>query len=163
RQRDPACQPRAGAVPRYAPRATPRLRDPRRAAHQRHPVAGRPTTRGLGEDLRGSAGGDVPRQAHLAAERSTLAGELGDVPRQRAASAAAVGVDAIEVHNEPNLAMEWPHGPNAWEYTQMLRVAYTAIKAADPSIIVVSGGLAPTITTQDRGAISDLDFAEEML
>lgn len=59
--------------------------------------------------------------------------------------------------------MEWPHGPNAWEYTQMLRVAYTAIKAADPSIIVVSGGLAPTITTQDRGAISDLDFAEEML
>lgn len=83
--------------------------------------------------------------------------------RQRAASAAAVGVDAIEVHNEPNLAMEWPHGPNAWEYTQMLRVAYTAIKAADPSIIVVSGGLAPTITTQDRGAISDLDFAEEML
>lgn len=83
--------------------------------------------------------------------------------RQRAASAAAAGVDAIEVHNEPNLAMEWPHGPNAWEYTQMLRVAYTAIKAADPSIIVVSGGLAPTITTQDRGAISDLDFTAEML
>jgi len=83
--------------------------------------------------------------------------------RQRAAAAAAIGVDAIEVHNEPNLAMEWPHGPNAWEYTQMLRVAYTAIKAADPSIIVVSGGLAPTITTQDRGAISDLDFTEEML
>lgn len=83
--------------------------------------------------------------------------------RQRAASAAAAGVDAIEVHNEPNLAMEWPHGPNAWEYTQMLRVAYNAIKAADPSIIVVSGGLAPTLTTRDRGAISDLEFAEEML
>jgi hypothetical protein len=72
-------------------------------------------------------------------------------------------VDAIEIHNEPNLAMEWPHGPNAWEYTQMLRVAYTAIKDVNPNMIVVSGGLAPTITTSDRGAISDLDYTAEML
>ena len=83
--------------------------------------------------------------------------------RQRAAELAALGVDAIEVHNEPNLANEWPHGPNAWEYTQMLRVAYTQIKAVAPQIIVVSGGLAPTITTADRRAISDLEFAAEML
>lgn len=82
---------------------------------------------------------------------------------QRAIELAALGVDAIEVHNEPNLALEWPHGPNAWEYTQMLRVAYTQIKAANPSIIVVSGGLAPTITTGDRRAISDLDYTAEML
>jgi hypothetical protein len=47
--------------------------------------------------------------------------------RQRAANLAALGVDAIEVHNEPNLANEWPHGPNAWEYTQMLRVVYTEV------------------------------------
>ncbi|HEX3054373.1 MAG TPA: hypothetical protein VHP83_27195 [Aggregatilineaceae bacterium] len=83
--------------------------------------------------------------------------------RERAAQLAALGVDAIEVHNEPNLAFEWPHGPNAWEFTQMLRVAYTQIKAVDPNIIVVSGGLAPTITTADRRAISDIDFAREML
>jgi hypothetical protein len=83
--------------------------------------------------------------------------------RQRAAELGALGVDAIEVHNEPNLANEWPHAPNAWEYTQMLRVAYTQIKAVDPNIIVVSGGLAPTITTSDRQAISDIDFAAEML
>lgn len=82
---------------------------------------------------------------------------------QRARELASLGVDAIEVHNEPNLALEWPHGPNAWEYTQMLRVAYTQIKAADPDIIVVSGGLAPTLTTGDRGAISDIDYAAEML
>lgn len=82
---------------------------------------------------------------------------------QRAVELSAMGVDAIEVHNEPNLAMEWPHGPNAWEYTQMLRVAYTQIKSVNPSIIVVSGGLAPTITTGDRGAISDIDYAAEML
>ncbi len=73
------------------------------------------------------------------------------------------GVDAIEVHNEPNLALEWPRGPNAWEYVQLLRVAYQQIKAVDPHVIVVSGGLAPTLTTPDRSAINDLDFAREML
>jgi hypothetical protein len=83
--------------------------------------------------------------------------------RQWAVDLSRSGVDAIEVHNEPNLAMEWPHGPNAWEYTQMLRVAYTQIKDVDPNIIVVSGGLAPTITTSDRGAVSDIDYAAEML
>ncbi len=73
------------------------------------------------------------------------------------------GVDAIEVHNEPNLSIEWPHGPNAWEYVQMLRVAYGIIKGIAPDVIVVSGGLAPTITTPDRMAINDLEFAREML
>jgi hypothetical protein len=85
-----------------------------------------------------------------------------DVTR-RANELSAFGVDAIEVHNEPNLSMEWSKGPNAWEYTQMLRVVYTQIKAVNPSIIVVSGGLAPTLTTADRGAVSDIDFAAEML
>lgn len=86
-----------------------------------------------------------------------------DDVHRRTVELSAFGVDAIEVHNEPNLSMEWSHGPNAWEYTQLLRVAYTAIKAVDPSIIVVSGGLAPTLTTADRGAINDIDFAREML
>ena len=73
----------------------------------------------------------------------------------------ARGVDAIEVHNEPNLSIEW-RNPNAWEYTQLLRVTYTEIKAVAPHIIVVSAGLAPTETTPDRQAISDIDFAREM-
>ncbi len=45
----------------------------------------------------------------------------------------------------------------------MLRVAYEIIKSIAPNVIVVSGGLAPTLTTPDRGAINDLDFAREML
>lgn len=73
------------------------------------------------------------------------------------------GVEAVEVHNEPNLSLEWPRGPNAWEYTQMLRVAYTEIKSVAPDMIVVSAGLAPTATTPDRQAIGDLEFAREML
>ncbi len=82
---------------------------------------------------------------------------------RRAGELVGRGVDAIEIHNEPNLALEWPRGPNAWEYTQLLRVAYPIIKAISPEVIVVSGGLAPTLTTPDRGAINDLDFAREML
>ncbi|NDJ75198.1 MAG: hypothetical protein GYB65_02975 [Chloroflexi bacterium] len=83
--------------------------------------------------------------------------------RQRTIELSALGVDAIEVHNEPNLANEWPQGPNGWQFTHMLRAAYTEIKAVNPNIIVVSGGLAPTITTADRRAVSDLEFTEEML
>lgn len=82
--------------------------------------------------------------------------------RTTAARLAAAGVDAIEVHNEPNLIIEWPQGPNGWEYTQLLRVAYAEIKAVAPQITVVSAGLAPTITTPDRRAITDIDFAREM-
>ena len=74
------------------------------------------------------------------------------------------GVDAIEVHNEPNLSLEWQNRPpNAWEYVQMLRVAYQEIKSVAPDVIVVSGGLAPTITTPDRMAVTDIDYAREML
>lgn len=72
-------------------------------------------------------------------------------------------IDAVEIGNEPNLVNEWSRGPNAWEYVQMLRVAYTSIKSANPNIIVVSAGLAPTLTTPDHKAINDLDFAQEML
>ena len=72
-------------------------------------------------------------------------------------------IEAIEVGNEPNLINEWNSTPNAWQYTQMLRVVYTEFKAVNPNLIIVSGGLAPTLTTPDHGAINDLDFAKEML
>ncbi|MFP4322051.1 MAG: hypothetical protein ACLFTK_06325 [Anaerolineales bacterium] len=76
----------------------------------------------------------------------------------------AQGVEAIEIHNEPNLSLEWrDQVPNAAQYTEMLRVAYQTIKAVAPNMIVVSGGLAPTETTPDRMAISDLEYAREML
>ena len=51
------------------------------------------------------------------------------------------GVHVFEVWNEPNLAGFWPSGVNAAEYTQMLKAAYPAIKAADPSSTVLLGGL----------------------
>ncbi len=80
--------------------------------------------------------------------------------RNRIIELNALGVDAIEVHNEPNLSIEWPRGPNPAEYVQMLRVVYAEIKAVNPAIIVVSGGLAPT-GNSDR-SMDDLDFARQM-
>jgi len=80
-----------------------------------------------------------------------------------ARSLIGLNIDAVEIGNEPNLVNEWVGKPNAWEYVQMLRVAYTAIKGANPNIIIVSAGLAPTLGTPDRNAINDLDFADEML
>jgi len=59
--------------------------------------------------------------------------------------AAALGADAIEVWNEPNIDREWPAGsisPSA--YTNLLREAYYAIKGANPNTLVISGAPAPT-------------------
>ncbi len=61
------------------------------------------------------------------------------------AGVAALGPDAIEVWNEPNLDREWPRGQiNPATYTQMLSKAYSAIKRANPSVMVISGAPAPT-------------------
>ncbi|TVR18628.1 MAG: hypothetical protein EA396_14960 [Anaerolineaceae bacterium] len=58
---------------------------------------------------------------------------------------AALGPDAIEVWNEPNIAREWPEGQiSGANYTRLLRAAYTSIKAANPDVMVISGAPAPT-------------------
>lgn len=58
---------------------------------------------------------------------------------------AALGADAIEAWNEPNLDREWPTGQldPAW-YTQLLAQSYNAIKANNPNTYVISAALAPT-------------------
>jgi hypothetical protein len=53
-------------------------------------------------------------------------------------------VSAYEVWNEVNYYKFWQPTPNAAEYTELLKVAYTAIKAADPNAVVVAGGIAAT-------------------
>jgi hypothetical protein len=58
---------------------------------------------------------------------------------------AALGPDAIEVWNEPNLDREWPAGQiNGQRYTTMLAKAYNAIKQANGNVMVISAALAPT-------------------
>jgi uncharacterized protein YraI len=80
-------------------------------------------------------------------------GRAGDTNyhKEFAAGLAAIakqGADAIEVWNEPNLDREYGVGGagqvNPENYANMLREAYTAIKAANPNVLVVSGAPAPT-------------------
>ncbi len=64
------------------------------------------------------------------------------------AGLARQGVDAIEVWNEPNLDREYGGSGNGQvnpeNYANMLREAYTAIKAANPNVLVIGGATAPT-------------------
>ncbi|MEO8611636.1 MAG: LysM peptidoglycan-binding domain-containing protein [Chloroflexota bacterium] len=74
-------------------------------------------------------------------------------------------VQAYEIWNEPNLRREWNstvHAINPAVYMDLLRAAYGAIKAADPSAVVVSGGLAPTGFNDGVNAISDRVFLDSL-
>jgi hypothetical protein len=73
-------------------------------------------------------------------------------------------VDAYEIWNEPNLRREWntPKGISAASYVELLRVAYTAIKSADPAAVVVTGGLAPTGFNDGVNAIDDRVYLRQM-
>ena len=74
-------------------------------------------------------------------------------------------VDAYEVWNEQNLRREWnssSHPISAAQYVELLRLAYGAIKAADPAAIVVSGGLAPTGFNDGVNAIDDRVYLRAM-
>ena len=74
-------------------------------------------------------------------------------------------VQAYEIWNEPNLRREWNssvHAINPADYIELLRGAYSAVKAADPSAVVVSGGLAPTGFNDGVNAISDRVFLDSL-
>lgn len=58
---------------------------------------------------------------------------------------AGLGVNAIEVWNEPNIDREWAAGTiDPASYTNLLALSYNAIKAANPNTMVISGAPAPT-------------------
>lgn len=61
------------------------------------------------------------------------------------AAVASMGPNAIEIWNEPNLDREWPNGQiSGAGYTNMLRMAYSAIKSSNSSVIVISAAPGPT-------------------
>jgi LysM repeat protein len=73
-------------------------------------------------------------------------------------------VSAYEVWNEQNLRREWntPKGISAASYVELLRLAFTAIKTADSSAIVITGGLAPTGFNDGVNAIDDRVYLRQM-
>lgn len=67
---------------------------------------------------------------------NSFAGWLGGI--------AALGADAIEVWNEPNLDREWPTGEiSGAAYADMLRRSYQAIKQRNGGVMVISAAPAP--------------------
>ncbi|MCB9451849.1 MAG: LysM peptidoglycan-binding domain-containing protein [Anaerolineaceae bacterium] len=72
-------------------------------------------------------------------------------------------VDAYEIWDEPNLRREWNssvYSISAKAYAEMLRGAYTTVKAADPQALVISAGLAPTGFNDGVNAVNDRVFLQ---
>ncbi len=75
-------------------------------------------------------------------------------------------IGAYEIWNEPNLSLEWGGlAPDPGHYTDILRVAYPAIKRGDPDAIVVTAPMATTGPAGDQfmpHVLEDLWYIERM-
>jgi hypothetical protein len=63
-----------------------------------------------------------------------------------------------EVWNEPNTSFFWRPAVNVQAYTDLLRSVYQAVKAANPSALVVLGGLSPGTGAEMGDAVPAVDF-----
>jgi Cellulase (glycosyl hydrolase family 5) len=61
-------------------------------------------------------------------------------------------VSAWEVWNEENTSRFWPSGPSPAAYVPLLKAAYPAVKAGDPSALVVFGGVSQNDYSYIEGA-----------
>jgi len=67
-----------------------------------------------------------------------------------------------QIWNEPNIYPEWGEAPVDPEaYTALLKVGYTRAKEADPDVVILSAGLAPTTEMTERN-LMDLAFLQRM-
>ncbi len=74
-------------------------------------------------------------------------------------------VAAYQIWNEPNLRRQWSserHRIDPASYFDLLRQAYSAIKAEDPSALVVSAGLAPTGFNDGVNALNDRLYLQSL-
>lgn len=79
----------------------------------------------------------------------------------RYSSSSNIGrVHAVQIWNEQNLNIEWGKRPinqqQAADYVALLKVGYEAAKAADPSVTVITGGVAQTGTDNDDARPDDV-------
>ncbi len=74
-------------------------------------------------------------------------------------------IHAIEIWNEQNSSREWTssNGLNAADYVKLLQRSYETIKAIDPGIIVVSGGLSPTGVNDGIAAFDDFNYMDQLI
>lgn len=70
-------------------------------------------------------------------------------------------ISSYEIWNEPTTTIFWsPADPAA--YTEILKQGYAAIKAVDPSAVVIAGSAVAGPTYQDGSSLSPVDFLEGM-
>lgn len=70
-------------------------------------------------------------------------------------------ISAYEIWNEPQSYVFWNPKPDPAAYTELLKAAYTAIKAVDPSGTVVGGVVTAGRTVGDIN-ISPVEFVQDM-
>lgn len=71
-------------------------------------------------------------------------------------------IAAYQVWNEPNLSREWGNQPpNAAGYVALLAACSNAIRAADPTAIIISAGLSPT-GNDDNTATPDDVYLQQL-
>jgi polysaccharide biosynthesis protein PslG len=70
-------------------------------------------------------------------------------------------VGAYEIWNEPNAAPYYGPQPDPAGYTELLKAAYPAIKAADPDATVIGGVVGSTVTYENY-TLNPVTFVDEM-
>ncbi len=71
-------------------------------------------------------------------------------------------ISAYQIWNEPNLGREWGNTrPDAAAYVKLLAACSRAIRLADPGAILISAGLSPTGTNDERATPDDV-FLDHM-
>lgn len=80
--------------------------------------------------------------------------------REAAKRYAPKGIHAWEIWNEQNHGRYWGANGNIAGYTALLKVTSPAIKAEDPSAIIITGGFGPADT--DGTNVSPTDFLKGM-
>lgn len=66
------------------------------------------------------------------------------------------GIHTWEIWNEPNIVGFWQPTPNVAQYVQLLSATSKAIRTVDPTAFIVSGGLAPSDSS--NGNIAPVSF-----
>ena len=68
----------------------------------------------------------------------------------------------IQIWDQPNVAPNWgDYWASPAEYVAMLKAAYPLAKAANPEVVVLGGGLAPTVADDQRN-LNDVTFLRRM-
>jgi hypothetical protein len=71
-------------------------------------------------------------------------------------------VHYYQIWNEPNWAFEWGDSvADPYDYVALLKAACLRARAVDPTVVILSASLAPTIENSDR-AITDVSFLQQM-